>query len=339
MASLRSETGYDYSSYYQIFNQVKFGGASFFELYKQLAYEPGYFALMYLCRGLSFEVFVFIVSAICVFPKVYFIYYLDTNKYLMLFCYYCSVFLSFDMGIIRQGIAFSIILLSVRYIKERNVVKFIIIVFFASLFHTTSIIFLAAYFFGKREIKDINFLIGIIASYTFSIAVNQGVVNDVMSIIAEQIPFIGDKIVDLIHFYNVAPQYAGQGLSSTGVINTTLIKRSVVMLIFMYMRRYGQYKNNSDRNISVFSISLNCYFLSLLFTGLFSSNGIIASRGTYALYMFQIPCFGLAVGTDKSEYNYHILMVILCIALFYSTFNGLVNDPIEAYLPYKTIFQ
>lgn len=339
MAAFRYDIGYDYLSYSKIFNSVKTSGQDFLRLYKQMAYEPLFFLLMYICRFFSFEVFVFIVSAICVLPKVYYIYKVDTNKYLMLLCYYCSVFLSFDMGIIRQGMSFSIILISVKYIRERKPIKFVIVVFLASLFHTTSIMFLFAYLLGVKETKDKTIIIGIVASFALSMMTNQGILYDAFTDVALKIPIIGNKIADSIYFYKTASQYAGQGLSAGGIINTTLLKRAFVMIVLIVIRRFNEYKDNSEKNISVFNISMNCYFLSILFIGLLSGNGIIASRGTYVLYMFQIPCFGLATGGDKSKNTYHILLLILSVSLFYFTFHGLVNDPIESYLPYRTIFQ
>lgn len=45
----------------------------------------------------------------------------------------------------RQGIALSIIILSVKLIEERKLIKFVLIVLFASTFHKSSIIFLIAY--------------------------------------------------------------------------------------------------------------------------------------------------------------------------------------------------
>lgn len=58
---------------------------------------------------------------------------------LAFFIFMC-VFIPFCYNGIRQGLAIPIILLSIAYLKERKLLKFLIIVFVASLIHTTSLI-------------------------------------------------------------------------------------------------------------------------------------------------------------------------------------------------------
>lgn len=54
------------------------------------------------------------------------------------------VFLIFFSGL-RQGIAISIIVLSVKFIDEKKIIKFILTVLLASTFHKSAIVFLTAY--------------------------------------------------------------------------------------------------------------------------------------------------------------------------------------------------
>ncbi len=74
-----------------------------------------------------------------------------------MFLYYCYFY--GDMFFVRQGLAISMLLVSTKYIESRQFVKFLLIVAFATLFHSTAITFIPAYFIYKFRFSN-NVLIG-----------------------------------------------------------------------------------------------------------------------------------------------------------------------------------
>jgi hypothetical protein len=72
---------------------------------------------------------------------------------------------AFNLSGIRQSIAMAICLFSYKYIQERKLFKFLLIIFFAGLFHKSSIFFIPAWFIAFKKINTtnifINFIVGI----------------------------------------------------------------------------------------------------------------------------------------------------------------------------------
>ena len=118
-------------------------------------YEVGYRILckiIYL-TGASEQVFLLVVAIICQgsvfnfirkhsrFPAISIVIYLTFGLY------------TFSFSGLRQMIAIAIVLFSYDYIKERKIFHFLIVVLFASLFHTSAVFFIVAYPLYYMEIS------------------------------------------------------------------------------------------------------------------------------------------------------------------------------------------
>lgn len=314
VVAVRYNTGYDYVPYYNIFHTIKNSSKNIFELSSNLNLEIGYVFLNIVLSKLNFKFFFFIIAALTVLPKCFFISKIRKNRFLVLFCYYCTVFLTYDMGIIRQGISLSILLFSIKYLLNKNYIKFQLIVIFASLFHATSIIFSVAFFVSYKEYNYKTYLIICFISLLFSLFINT---SNVLSIIPNSGGIIDTKISYYSNYYEESS------------IFISLIKRIIVMLIFLYCCKIE--KNKFDK---LFWFSLNAYMLSIVLMSIFNGVAMLASRGTMSLYMFQIVCYSYVVNNKKIiEY---ILLIILCFSLFFSSFVGPLKDKYNFYLPYET---
>lgn len=78
------------------------------------------------------------------------------------------------LNVVRQGIAMSIILCSFKYIKERNLKKYMFTIILASCFHMTSLIYIPIYFLCQMDWKKKRnimtaFLIGIVLIIGFAL--------------------------------------------------------------------------------------------------------------------------------------------------------------------------
>lgn len=72
--------------------------------------------------------------------------YKESSNLLISFIVFISLgFFSFSMNGVRQGLAMAFIMLSYFPLREKKIVEFIGLVFIASLFHSTAIVFLIAY--------------------------------------------------------------------------------------------------------------------------------------------------------------------------------------------------
>ena len=144
--TLKSENvGVDAKSYKEIFYDIS--KMSFLDVYSYDRYEIGY---KYFCKLISmiwsnYQFFLCIVSIIEMIGFYYFIKNYSKNYIFSLFIFVTFDPYIFTFGILRQAISLSLLLLSVKFLKENKLLKYIMLVIFASLFHKTALIFLLLY--------------------------------------------------------------------------------------------------------------------------------------------------------------------------------------------------
>lgn len=77
----------------------------------------------------------------------------SSNIFLSFLLFIAFGYFGFTFSGIRQGIAMGILIYSYSYIRDKKLVLFLITVFLASLFHSSAIIFLPAYFVSQIKIN------------------------------------------------------------------------------------------------------------------------------------------------------------------------------------------
>ena len=109
--------------------------------------EPGFYLISWL-NLIIFDspyVLIFLIALFSIFVKANFIRKYSPYIFISLFYYYSFDFHNSEMGQIRNSLAISILLLSIKYIKQKKFKKFILVVLVATSFHYSAIIFLIAY--------------------------------------------------------------------------------------------------------------------------------------------------------------------------------------------------
>ena len=95
--------------------------------------------------GTDRQMFLFVTAVVSVAPIMYYLSKNSKNMLLSIIIYLgLPVFLLCFSGL-RQAIAIGITSLSMIYIKEKSLVKFVLLVMLASTFHFTAVVFLMAY--------------------------------------------------------------------------------------------------------------------------------------------------------------------------------------------------
>ena len=125
--------------------------------------------------------FMIVIDLITTIPIYFFVkrysknYLLSIMLFVIIGTYYMQFF------ILRQAIAISILLCSVKYIEDKKIWKFLICVIIATLFHASSILFISTYFLCNVKISSKYMYIWI---FIYAILF-----------------LFGDKIVNLIYIY------------------------------------------------------------------------------------------------------------------------------------------
>lgn len=155
--------GYDRYIYGACFDELTdamHNGRSIYTLalFRMYAKEFGY-CLLNLGVGLLTSnryIFILVVSLI-IYICLYFSFKRHTNNYAFAVILFLGLWFFFSFTYLRQVLGASIAWLAIRYVIERDLKRFLIVVFVAATFHNSAIIFLPLYFipvksFNKRTI-------------------------------------------------------------------------------------------------------------------------------------------------------------------------------------------
>ncbi len=133
---------------------------------KVLGWEPGYIIYSKLIALLNFDFHQFLmITSVFVFLPIFTKFY----QYSLLPCFSLVIFLGLGYynagnGILRIWMAISILSLSYRYILNRDVKKFLIVIVVAAFFHRTAVAFIPAYFIATRMLTNNMILISVFFS-------------------------------------------------------------------------------------------------------------------------------------------------------------------------------
>ncbi len=186
----------------------------------------------------------------------------------------------------RQTIATALIVFwGYKYIKERKLVKFLILAFIAFLLHKSSLVFIPFYFIANIPITPmyVVFALVIIAVVVIS---GQGLYGA----IAESMGF-GDEQIN----------YSKGGAETYATILTLMC---IIILVF-----YIYYKNRSENAARIFNITLLTLMSSLL---VFQNQGFMRIQQYYSLFlMVTFPEIILSFDKKGRTITYLVTMGVL----------------------------
>lgn len=120
------------------------------------------------------QVYLLVISILSNVPISMIIYKKSKNPLMSVLLFLSFGFYNFNFSGLRQAIAFALTFYSVTYIINKNFVKYIITIIFASLFHMSALVFLPAYFLNNFKItkfKIILLIVIYIIIYIFKIQI------------------------------------------------------------------------------------------------------------------------------------------------------------------------
>lgn len=219
----------------------------------------------------------FLVAALLVATAVsVFIYRHSENVYLSEIIYLSLGFYSISLNIVRQFIAISICLFAFSFLRKRRIILYTIFVVLASLFHSSAMIMLPAYFLVSMKVSD----------------------NDLNEILKFVLYFV---VCSLFVSFGVDNQYAvyneelnpdGYGMQNANVWGIVVPSLTVAALFFLRMKIISV---NSESQILI-----NLCYLSLPFYVLSVTGSLIIQR--VALY-FSI--YNIIAVVDLFKYGLH----------------------------------
>jgi len=290
-------TVYDLELYYRYYYRLIY--TPWTDIFLISRFEPGYVILnKILATIIPWPQFILIFeAAFCVFCVCRFIYKNSDYPFQSIIFYITLGTMAFQLTGFRQAFAMSICLLSIEFIKEKKLFKFLLTVFLATTFHKTSIVFFPFYFIANRVPNWKNNLFSIIAMIFFA--------N-----FARIITDIGNVIFDMDYGGYIGNKYGG--------LVPILIYTITIILSFIYSNKI---KNKGSLNMLV--IGLTIYLmryttLALERISFFYTSAVIV----------QLPNAINVEKDEKIKYLLNILSIVLSIILFVYR---LTKEPYGAY--------
>lgn len=329
-AGLRaSNIGLDTMTYRRIFLEIQENPISILHSFRYYNIEYGYALLNILAPG--FQWLLFITAIFGVGLKIYISNQLNVKKKAaFLLFYFSSIYVFYDMGIIREGLAISVIFLALPSIKNRNLKKFCFYLLIAMLFHITAILVLPLYFVGNKEFSRKVYYFILLLTIGVTLFVN---VATILRWVADFLK--NDYITHKLDVYFAQSIYTQIHLSS-------FIKRIVLLIVFLEIFKHKRLKFGSSRiaiekreQTEYTWLYINAYYISVLEMILLSFMPIMGTRGTAYLYSCQYFLFCEIINDKRKNILNIIYYLLFALLSYYSLKNTLHHSFGNLYVPYQ----
>lgn len=199
-----------------------------------------------------------------------------------------------SFNVTRQLLSASIVFLGAKFLYNRNLIRYIIVIFFASLFHVTALIMMPLYFLLNIDLNKKNIIcmsicmVGIIACLPLLIEIVQ----------------------------TIFPKYAHYtyGMSG-GSWKFIVIPLAVFILVVfnLYVLPHNEFNLKNNRNRIQINATIYCLFFSILTTQVF-----MLGRLVYFVQPFSYALLGNLCTLYKNKSDKQIvLFVLICICILY----------------------
>lgn len=267
--------------------------------------------LIYNCTE-DYRVLFFVTSFIILFLIYKSIWENSENIFQSILLIFIGQFYFYSMNLVRQAIAMSIIVYSFKYIKEKNILKTIISILIATLFHNSALIMIPILLISFMNISNIKkILIG-------------------GSILLIQ-PLMLKLIIWIMGFTKYIWYYE-QGLFTEQISILLLIQNIMIFVIDIYYQKVYKEKINDE-----YKILSNINFIGLCLMVL-SSNIPLVFRMVRYCTVFQILLIPKIIGLSDNKTNKSILSVIIYGFMFISMVYQIMICGGEGVYPYNSIF-
>lgn len=315
----RFEVGGDWGVYKYYFKTIK-NYPSFIEGFKidiiAAKREIGYFLINWIGRNIGG---IFFINSICALIFTYCLFKfcrVMPNPWLALLTAYPYLIVVVAMGYVRQSVALGLIMLGLTYIFRMKFKSYIVIIFFASIFHVTSSLFILLILLFKEFYSKINIIIFCIIIICFYyISLRTGLINN---------QFKGMLVNYLMGNYN-----------SKGTFVRIIMCFLPSILFFLYQRRFNL--SYAENRVWFFYS-----FITILIFILFFYAPASAGIDRFMLYMIPLTIFFYSsvpvVFSQKNKNDFLLILLIIVynFLVLYIWLNYAVHS--FAWLPYDSYF-
>jgi len=239
LSGFRVDVGIDYLSYIRIFWE-------YIDWHQAAHLEPGFRLIFSIIESTTMNPqHIFVISSFITLGGIFWsIKKHSVSPALSVYLFCTMGFLSHSFNLTRQFIAISIVLVSLKYLLNKQVIKYIVTVFIASLFHQTALLMVPAYLLLNHKFTR--------RQYVLTIC------------IASVVMLLGASITHILvqQFY---PSYDGASFVSQNIISPYYIVLCATLALgAIYLKRIGKLSLDKPMN----RLSANIIFVTLIFHAL-----------------------------------------------------------------------
>lgn len=296
---IRFDVGYDYPTYFSFYNSNN--TEDLFDPVEAL--EPLSRLIIYVSRFLGSPYWIMIIFGSLTYLFLYLSLKDFKYKNFGLLVYLCFLWLS-SLDLMRQSLAISILLYGYKYVIEKRLFKYLLVVAFGSLFHSTALVGGLIYIiYQKCNIKRI-LLLSLLLVLLFSVVFNWMASLGIYAYVIENTlgTESGNKLVFFYSFF-------------------------YFLVVFLYYNNIKSHNEVVWKTLLVISISLIFFF---------TLQGMSAWRiGLYfiSLYIYILPRI-LAPYSEKNKLAFSMMLM----AFFLTTILVSTSSSRSPFIPYDVIF-
>lgn len=296
-SAIRFNVGWDYKAYYYtiknglVTNIIDRG-------------EIINIALIDLSRKLHFPFLYFILTSLIIVFSIYvLINKYSVNKWmsLILFVTFPLFYLN-SMSVIRFFVALSISIFGLRYIEKKSFIKYLAVIFIATLFHKTALFCIVFYFVDKINFNRLQYILFLCCSPLFGLLFK----------------------FTTLKFFPVYQNYFNKANNQEGT-------KAIIIIVFVGIISTLCLKYIKENKAA--TMYFKFYFIGMCIYLLFASYGTLGHRlslyGTIYLILL-IPYLIKSVCIYPKWICNLLVYLVFCLSFIYTLYVGA-----EAYLPYS----
>lgn len=248
----------------------------------------------------EYRLWLFVLAAIYIILNFYIINLYSKGQLISILLFISLGFLFFSMTGLRQATAMAILTLSYKYLRETKLVKFILLVLVASLFHISALIFLIAIPLLKLKTAWSYFfilIVGIIINLNFLEYMNT-----------------------VISLFPVDDVYSGYFSNEEKLSFSGFFIQVIIFLFCLAFRKNLLKHEEKDR------ILYNLVLVGLIFQ-LFSTNIAVLFRISMYFSFFSIILVPNVIYYIQNKYlKMSISFLLIIVAIAYTIYSGYYNS-------------
>lgn len=317
LSSLRWENGTDWDSYYLYYK-------GFVEVSCLGEMEPG-FTLITSLNSVLFNDYTIQLACVAfwsIIPVAWRYNKLSKYPLFTLFIWYGTVFA--HIFPVRQNIAVALFVFSFKYIEERKLCPFLLIILIAATFHITVLVTIPVYFIWNKKVS-VSFFVWVGVTLSVLSVVSQNLISSLLLLVG------GELVRAKLEFYlENADATFGSAYTPMQVLVRGIINRMFVFFPLLCLLNRERIKD--DRLNAFFNLYFYSFCLFLLVTPLSIALGRLCMY-TDMIQALLIPC----IFSIKMNRISRLLLFLIIILYFLIRFKGIVFNYEDLYIPYKCV--